>query len=60
MKCEDALCIYYENAHCTLTEIGINSQTMCDSCICVSFDESEIKPKRQRLLRILNDCAKEQ
>ncbi len=46
MLCENRLCIYFEDNHCTLPQISINQAGACDACIRIDFDEAELIPKR--------------
>ena len=54
MDCENKWCIYYEEGHCTLIGISVNSYGMCDDCIMVDPDETEMKMRRRRQVDVLD------
>ena len=49
-ECENKWCVYYEERRCILPGISVNSYGMCDSCIMVDPDETELKMQRKRHL----------
>lgn len=53
--CENKWCIYYEEGHCTLLEISVNSYGMCDDCIMLDPDETEMKIRRKRQVDMLEE-----
>lgn len=53
-ECENKWCIYYEEGRCTLVGISINSYGMCDDCIMIDPDETEMKMRRKREVDILD------
>ena len=54
MKCENYLCIYEENGICLLSDIELDIQGQCKSCIYVDLTNNELgalkKAERMRLL----------
>ena len=50
MRCKNKFCIYYRKERCMAEEIAINSVGMCEDCVYVEIDESELKVKRADLL----------
>lgn len=50
MRCEDNLCIYFDNNSCILDNIGVNAFSMCDACIHIRFSEADLVEKRKQLL----------
>lgn len=53
--CENKWCIYYEEGHCTLAGISVNSYGMCDDCIMLDPDETEMKMRRKRRVDVLEE-----
>ena len=46
MRCKNKFCIYYRKERCTAEDVAINSVGMCEDCVYVEIDESELKIKR--------------
>lgn len=55
MRCENGLCLYFENGKCRLDEISIDSLGMCADCMLVSIEEEIIEEKRREQLALLDD-----
>ncbi len=53
-ECENKWCIYYEEGYCTIAGISINSYGMCDDCIMIDPDETEMKMRRKRQVDIFD------
>ncbi|MDP4120057.1 MAG: hypothetical protein Q8876_03255 [Bacillota bacterium] len=50
MYCENLFCIYFENEKCTLDEISLNIQGLCQECIYVSIYKEILNEERQKIL----------
>ncbi len=50
MRCKNKFCIYYRKDRCTAEDVAINSVGMCEDCVYVEIDESELKIKRVNTL----------
>ena len=56
MKCCNELCIYNKDNECKLSdEIEINTYGMCDSCITVAINDSELQLYKNEQLKRLDD-----
>ena len=49
MRCENDLCIYWEENACLLDNVSLNALGQCTDCICVSIDEDVLRRERERL-----------
>ena len=55
MNCENYLCIYYVNGHCTVKKISIDRMGMCQECIYPNIEEDVSNRYKQKLLSKYHD-----
>jgi len=51
MPCENIYCVYWTREGCLLSEITLDIQGKCESCLYIPIDEEELEKKRQKFLQ---------
>lgn len=57
MPCENIYCVYWTREGCLLSEITLDIQGKCESCLYIPIDEEELEKKRQKFLQKPKDLA---
>lgn len=53
MKCDNFFCIYWADGRCILSEIELDIQGNCSSCIYVKIPEDILEKKRREAIEKL-------
>lgn len=55
MHCENLFCVYWSDDNCLLSEISLDIQGNCQSCIYVDVEDNLLGEKRKNMRMRFND-----